>query len=403
MQQLLNKNIILGVSGGIAAYKSADLVRKLMELGAKVQVVMTASAHEFITPVTFQAISGRSVRDTLFDETAEAAMGHIELARWADYIVIAPATANTIAAITHGLANDLLTTLCLASDAPIAIAPAMNQAMWNAQATQYNIDILQNRGINILGPGVGEQACKEIGAGRMLEPMEIREEIIRHFSTTKQILAGYNILLTAGPTQEAIDPVRFISNHSSGKMGYALAEVAKKMGAKVTLVSGPTQLTAPKGIKVVSVTSAQEMLDAVMLTAHLADIFIAVAAVADYRLNSINQQKIKKSSDVLTLNLVKNPDILSEVSSMSTNRPFCVGFAAETDNLETYAREKLKSKNLDLVAANLITKDQETVFNSDNNALEIFLRDNSRISLSKTNKSRIAEKLLNLIAKVYTK
>ncbi len=399
MHSLSNKNIILGVCGGIAAYKSADLVRKFVEAGANVQVVMTTSAHKFITPTTFQALSGRPVRNTLFDDDAEAAMGHIELARWADAIIIAPATANTIASIAHGMASDLLTTLCLATQASISIAPAMNKAMWNAIATQTNVELLQQRGVAVFGPGIGEQACKEVGAGRMLEPVEIRAALAKNLAKNDQFLKGKTILITAGPTQEAIDPVRYISNHSSGKMGYAIAEKAAELGAEVTLISGPTQISSPGSIKFVSVISAEQMHDAVMSRVQKMDLFVAVAAVADYRIASMSKQKIKKSSDKLNLTPSKNPDILADVASLINNRPYCVGFAAETNNLDTYAQAKLKNKNLDMIAANLVHNDTDTVFNSDNNALEIFMRDNERISLIKASKQIIAEQLLTIIAR----
>ncbi len=399
MHTLKDKNIVLGVTGGIAAYKSADLVRRLREAGAHVQVVMSAHAREFVTPLTFQALSGYPVRDELFDEAAEAAMGHIELARWADLILIAPATANTIAKLAYGMADNLLTTICLATQASIYVAPAMNQAMWNNQATQGNLTRLSELGIETIGPGSGDQACGETGAGRMLEPVEIRDLLIDRLMPVKSdILAGKHVLLTTGPTREAIDPVRYISNHSSGKMGYAMAEAARDAGARVTVVAGPTSIPHPANVSIIPVESAKDMLQAVMKNASSADVFISVAAVADFRLKEIKDQKIKKSSDELNLNLIKNPDILATVAALEgENRPFCVGFAAETNDLESYARDKLARKNLDMIAANLVTNDSDSVFNSDSNTLEIFLRDNTKVSLEHAPKKVIARQLISLI------
>ncbi|MDO6459210.1 bifunctional phosphopantothenoylcysteine decarboxylase/phosphopantothenate--cysteine ligase CoaBC [Granulosicoccaceae sp. 1_MG-2023] len=398
MNALQNKNIVLGVCGGIAAYKSPDLVRRLAEAGANVQVVMTGHAREFVSPLTFQAVSGRAARDTLFDEAAEAAMGHIELARWADLILIAPATANTIARITHGLADDLLTTLCLATRAPLAVAPAMNQVMWSNPATQANIALLSQRGVSVLGPGCGDQACGETGAGRMLEPLVLREQVAALLDDTAQSLAGKSVLITAGPTREAIDPVRYISNHSSGKMGFAIAAAAAKAGARVTLIAGPTTIAPPAGCQVVAVESAAQMHQAVMEQAAQHAVFISVAAVADFRLKEVREQKMKKSADEITLTLIKNPDILADVAALQNGRPFCVGFAAETHDLENYAADKLARKNLDMICANLVQSGGDSVFNSDDNALEIFLRDGGRISLPSASKTRIAHTLVDLIA-----
>lgn len=406
MDNLSGKKIILGVCGGIAAYKSADLVRRLSEVGAVVQVVMTAHAESFITPMTFQALSGNPVRQSLFDESAEAAMGHIELARWADMILIAPATANFLAQLAHGLANDLLSTLCLATTADIAVVPAMNQAMWSNGATQKNVSLLESRGIAIFGPASGEQACGDVGSGRMLEPLAIREHVQSYFTApvnSKDTLVGKNILITAGPTREAIDPVRYISNHSSGKMGFALAQAAKDVGGSVTVISGPTVISQPEGITVIPVQSANDMLEEVMSRASDSDVFIAVAAVADYRVKETRHEKIKKSESEMTLTLVKNPDILSEVAGLKISRPFCVGFAAETNDLQTYARSKLERKNLDMIAANLVTNDNDSVFNSDSNTLEVFLRDSSHISLPHAPKHHIASQLIALIAEHYNK
>ena len=398
MKSLANKKIILGVCAGIAAYKSADLVRRLVEAGAQVQVVMTEHAAEFVTPLTYQALSGKPVRHQLFDEAAEAAMGHIELARWADLVLVAPATANFIAKLVHGLADDLLSTLCLATRAPIVIAPAMNQAMWENEATQANMSMLHDRGITVLGPGSGEQACGETGAGRMLEPLEIRAALMEVFVKPDQSLTARKVLLTTGPTREAIDPVRYISNHSSGKMGFAVAEAARDAGAGVTVISGPVSIRPPTGINVVGVQSADEMLAAVMQYAPHSDVFIGVAAVADFRLKNVETKKIKKSADELSLTLVKNPDILAAVAALKKSRPFCVGFAAETHDLNSYAKQKLKAKNLDMIAANLVTNDTDSVFNSDNNTLEIFLRDDRQVSLPHAPKRDIARQLIALIA-----
>ncbi len=406
MDNLRDKKIILGVCGGIAAYKCADLVRRLSEAGAEVQVVMTAHAESFITAMTFQALSGSIVRQSLFDESAEAAMGHIELARWADIILIAPATANIMAKLAHGLANDLLTTLCLATTADIAVVPAMNQAMWSNAATQANVATLKSHGIAIFGPASGDQACGDVGSGRMLEPLDIREHVDAHFAVlapSDGALAGKSVLLTAGPTREAIDPVRYISNHSSGKMGFALAEAARDAGANVTVIAGPTVISQPSGMTVIAVQSATNMLKEVMSRAEDNDVFVAVAAVADYRIKETSQEKIKKSDVELTLTLVKNPDILAEVAGLKTNRPFCVGFAAETNDLQTYARGKLERKNLDMIAANLVTNDKDSVFNSNSNTLEVFLRNSSHISFPHAPKRQIADQLIALIAKQLVK
>ncbi len=398
MNSLAKKKILLGVCGGIAAYKSADLVRKLIEAGAEVQVVMTRHAEEFISSLTFQALSGRPVRQALFDEQAEAAMGHIELARWADLVLIVPASANTIAKLAQGLADDLLSTLCLATRAPIAVAPAMNQAMWENKATQSNMAVLQNRDILVLGPASGEQACGETGAGRMLEPVEIRTLVGELFQKTDQSLAQKRVLLTTGPTREAIDPVRYISNRSSGKMGFALAEAASAAGAEVTVVAGPTSAPSPDSIELVRVESAKQMFDAVMQRAQQSDVFISVAAVADFRLKTAEQEKIKKTQNEITLTLEKNPDILATVAALDKNRPYCVGFAAETQDLHAYALDKLKRKNLDMIAANLVGKDERNVFNSDHNALDIFLRDHRTVSLPRNTKRQLARQLVELIA-----
>ncbi|EGR0669862.1 bifunctional phosphopantothenoylcysteine decarboxylase/phosphopantothenate--cysteine ligase CoaBC [Vibrio vulnificus] len=371
MQTLAGKKILLGISGGIAAYKCADLTRRLKERGAEVQVVMTKAAKEFITPLTMQAISGRPVSDSLLDPAAEASMGHIELAKWADLILLAPATADLIARMAAGMGNDLLTTLVLATDAPVAVSPAMNQQMYRNVATQENIATLSRRGMEIWGPAAGEQACGDVGPGRMLEPMQL-VALCEQFFQPKP-LQDKSILITAGPTREAIDPVRYITNHSSGKMGYALAQAAMQLGANVTLISGPVSLPTPVNVNRINVDSAQEMYDAVMAQASDHDIFISCAAVADYRPATIAEQKLKKTddSDEMTITMVKNPDIVASVSAMTENRPFTVGFAAETNDVEVYARRKLEKKKLDLLCANDVSVEGQG-FNSSDNAITLY-------------------------------
>ncbi len=401
---MVSKKIILGVTGGIAAYKAPELVRRLIDHGAEVQVVMTAAACEFVRPLVFQAVSGNEVHIELLDEQAEAGMGHIELARWASMVLIAPATANTIARLSVGIADDLLSTLCLATTAPVVIAPAMNSMMWEHAATSANIATLQSRGVRVLGPGVGSQACGETGAGRMLEPDDIVAALQGDVATgdTHQMSSGAlqntDVLITAGPTRESIDPVRFLSNHSSGKMGYAFAEAARSAGARVTLISGPVNLAAPDGVDRVEVTSAEDMHSEVMLRIKTPGIFISVAAVADYRIDAPSREKIKKTKDDLTLTLVRNPDILSAVAN-SANRPFCVGFAAETQNLEHYARLKLEEKNLDMIIANLVGNGR--AFGSDNNTVEVFWRDGGTQSFALQSKRALADSLIDLLAKRY--
>ncbi|WP_440885553.1 bifunctional phosphopantothenoylcysteine decarboxylase/phosphopantothenate--cysteine ligase CoaBC [Vibrio campbellii] len=371
MQTLAGKKILLGISGGIAAYKCAELTRRLIERGAQVQVVMTKAAKEFITPLTMQAVSGRPVSDSLLDPAAEASMGHIELAKWADLVLLAPATADLIARMSAGMGNDLLTTLVLATDSPVAVSPAMNQQMYRNVATQENIATLARRGMHIWGPAAGEQACGDVGPGRMLEPMQLVHLCEQFFQP--KLLAGKSVLITAGPTREAIDPVRYISNHSSGKMGFALANAAAQLGAKVTLVSGPVSLNTPAGVERINVASAKEMHDAVMAQAPSHDAFISCAAVADYRPENVASQKLKKTenNDQMTINMVKNPDIVATVANMTEQRPFTVGFAAETNDVETYARGKLMKKNLDMICANDVSV-QGQGFNSNNNAITLF-------------------------------
>jgi len=398
MQSLAGKKILLGISGGIAAYKCAELTRRLIERGAQVQVVMTKAAKEFITPLTMQAVSGRPVSDSLLDPAAEASMGHIELAKWADLVLIAPATADLIARMAAGMGNDLVSTAVLATEAPVAVAPAMNQQMYANVATQENIATLQRRGFNIWGPAAGEQACGDIGMGRMLEPMQLVEKCEAFFQP--KILQGKKVLITAGPTREAIDPVRFISNHSSGKMGYSLAQVAQQLGAEVTLVSGPVALASPENTTRINVESAKDMHKQVMNRAQESDIFIACAAVADYRPCSVADQKIKKTdeSDSMTISMVKNPDIVASVAKLEQSRPFTVGFAAETQDVEKYARNKLVKKNLDLICANDVSVEGQG-FNSSNNAMTLFWPE-GELNLPLNSKDKIAGEILAQISRL---
>lgn len=398
MQILQGKKILLGISGGIAAYKTPELVRRLKEHGAEVRVVMTEGAKAFITPLTLQAVSANAVSESLLDTQAELAMGHIELAKWADFILIAPATADIIAKIAAGMANDLLTTLCLATAAPIAIAPAMNQQMWHNQATQNNVATLSSWHYKLFGPGAGEQACGDIGLGRMLDVPELIELTCQALASLndnnnidEQPLAGQKWLITAGPTREAIDPVRYISNHSSGKMGFAIANAAKILGAEVIIISGPVNLETPKGCQKIAVTSAIEMHEQALLHAPNAAVFVACAAVADYRIDHIANEKIKKSQDTMQLTLIKNPDIVADVAAL-TDKPFTVGFAAETQDVEHYARDKLARKNLDMIAANNVATAGQG-FNSDNNALTVFTA-NTETSLPLMSKQALAKRLV---------
>lgn len=394
MTSLANKQILLGVTGGIAAYKSADLVRRLQDAGASVQVVMTPAAQEFITPLTLQALSGNPVHTQLLDPEAEAGMGHIQLARWADLVLIAPATADFMARLTQGMGNDLLTSICLATAAPIALAPAMNQGMWRNPATQDNLDLLIERKIHIFGPADGGQACGDIGPGRMLEPLQLVDAAASLFVNGS--LAGKKVVITAGPTREAIDPVRYLSNHSSGKMGYALAEAAAEAGARTILISGPTQLQTPARVERINVTSAQEMYDASMAAAKGCNLFIAAAAVADYRPEQIATQKLKKgAADSIALTLVKNPDIVANIAALQ-DKPFTVGFAAESEKLLEYGRAKLERKNLDLVIANNIS-DSQIGFNSDDNAVTLIDKDSTQ-ELSQRSKHQLARELIALLA-----
>jgi phosphopantothenoylcysteine decarboxylase/phosphopantothenate--cysteine ligase len=390
------KRILLGVTGGIAAYKSPDLVRRLRERGAEVQVVMTASAREFVTATTFQAVSGRPVRTDLWDAAAEAAMGHIELARWAEVVLIAPATADFLARLAAGQADDLLATLCLATEAPVAVAPAMNHIMWANAATQANVGTLQQRGIHIFGPGSGDQACGEVGEGRMLEPLELVDRIAGLPNGTGPLL-GRRVLISAGPTRERIDPVRFISNRSSGKMGFAVAQAAREAGAEVVLVSGPVSLPTPPGVRRIDVESAADMLAAVLKEVEGTDIFISTAAVADYRPARPADQKIKKTSDTLDLCMERTSDVLATVAARP-DRPFVVGFAAETESVEQNARLKLLKKNLDMIAANEVGHDK--AFDCADNQLIVLWR-NKRHELGKASKLALARQLVALIAESF--
>lgn len=396
---LHNKRILLGVTGGIAAYKSADLARRLQDAGAQVQVVMTSAAQEFITPLTLQALSGNPVHTELLDPEAEAGMGHIQLARWADLVFVAPATADFMARLTQGMGNDLLTSICLATAAPIALAPAMNQGMWRNASTQANLQTLLDRKIHVFGPADGGQACGDIGPGRMLEPLQLVEAAASLFQTG--ILAGKKVVITAGPTREALDPVRYLSNHSSGKMGYALAEAAAEAGAETILISGPTHLPCPSGVSRVDVISAEDMFTASQEYAPGCQVFIAAAAVADYRPLQIATQKIKKGeSETLRIELVKNPDIVASIAAR-VDKPFTVGFAAESENVIGYARNKLERKGLDLVIANNIST-PGIGFNSDDNAVTL-ISPHEMKEISSRSKTQLARELISFIAAAMVK
>jgi len=414
MDPLNGHKILLGVTGGIAAYKAAVLARGLIAAGATVRVVMSAGARAFVQPLTFQALTGHPVHTDLLDEAAEAAMGHIELARWADLVLIAPASANTLARLSHGLAEDLLGTLCLATDAPLVVAPAMNRLMWAHPATRANCATLAARGVRFIGPASGEQACGEVGAGRFEEPERIvaalraqafddptanptagaTSDAMDH--ATDDSLAGRQVLVTAGPTREPIDPVRYIGNRSSGRMGFAIAAEAVRRGARVTLVSGPVTLPTPAGVTRIDVERAHDMHTEVMQRAPSSEVFIAVAAVSDYRVVERSVHKLKKDGEPLTLSLVPNPDILGDVAA-GEPRPFCVGFAAETEKLEEHARMKLVAKRLDLIAANRVADADAPVFGSDDNAVELYWADGGHRSLPRAPKHDIARALLDTV------
>ena len=398
LERLSNKRILLGVTGSIAAYKSGEIIRRLRQYGAEVRVVMTHAASEFVTPMTFQALSGNPVHEHLLDTRAEAAMGHIELARWADAILVAPASADFLARLRLGRADDLLMAICLASDVPLAVAPAMNNRMWSDPATEDNIRVLRSRGILIFGPDTGEQACGETGPGRMQEPEALLAQLAEVFETGA--LAGLHVMVTAGPTREALDPVRYLSNKSSGKMGYAIASAAAEAGARVTLVSGPVSLAEPDRVQRISVTSANEMHEQVMLRMDDVDIFIGTAAVADYRPAEAAEQKIKKSEDELSIKLVRNPDILGNVKRRYP-AVYCVGFAAETENLEHHARSKLHEKDVDMIAANWVgDKAGEGGFDSEQNALRLVWRE-GEMELPMMAKAKLAQQLVAHIAQRY--
>jgi phosphopantothenoylcysteine decarboxylase/phosphopantothenate--cysteine ligase len=395
--QLANRRILLGVSGGIAAYKACELVRRLRDLGAQVRVVMTESATHFVSATTFQALSGEAVRVSLWDEQAEMAMGHIELARWAERIIIAPASADIIARLAHGMANDLLTTLCLASAAPLYVAPAMNQQMWAHPAVRENVDTLRRRGVHLLGPASGDQACGDIGSGRMLEPLELREALVASFGNGA--LRGLKVVVSAGPTYEDIDPVRFIGNRSSGRMGFAVAEAAAQAGAEVILVAGPVHQATPPGVaRRVDVRSAAQMHAAVLAATAGADIYVAAAAVGDYRPASVAVQKIKKHDGAgLSLELAENPDILGSLSAQTVH-PFLVGFAAETHDVAAYAQDKLQRKGLDMIAANQVG--DGLGFEAADNALNVYWPGGGA-ELPRAGKDQLARQLVERIAERY--
>ncbi len=395
MNSLQNKRIVLGVTGSIAAYKAADLVRRLREQGAEVRVVMTRAAMAFITPLTMQALSGSPVRTDLLDSQEESSMGHIELARWADVVLIAPASADTLARLAHGRSDDLLAAICLASDVPLLLAPAMNRSMWAHPATQSNVAVLEQRGVQLLGPVAGDQACGENGLGRFMEPADLVRHLSGFFMTGS--LGGQRVIITAGPTREAIDPVRYLGNRSSGKMGYAVARAAAEAGARVLLISGPVSLEQPEAVDCVRVESAEQMQRAVMDSINDCDIFISAAAVADYRPVSQAQDKIKKSAGELTIQFEPTPDILATVGRLPEG-PYTVGFAAETRAIHEYAHSKLLNKQLDMIAANDVSNGQG--FDKDDNALEVFWH-NGQLSLPLCSKEKLARKLIKVIAEQY--
>lgn len=393
-------NVVLGITGGIAAYKTPELVRRLRDRGADVQVVMTASAEEFVTATALQAVSGHPVRSSLWDKEAEASMSHIELARWADRVLIAPATAELMARLAGGAASDLLTTLCLATEAPLAIAPAMNHVMWSNPAVQANRELLEGRGVQILGPDHGSQACGETGAGRMLDPDQIAAEICGPQLVPRapdSLLEGMTLLVTAGPTREPIDPVRYITNRSSGKMGYAIARAAAAQGAKVLLISGPVNLPEPQGVEVCNVQTAEQMYAETHARIAAADVFIGAAAVSDYRASSSASQKIKKSAATMSLELVRSPDILASVAALA-DAPFTVGFAAETENVREYAVGKLERKKLDMIVANKVGDD--CGFDCDDNAVQVYWENGER-AFPLVAKTELAHQLIELVAERY--
>ncbi len=394
--QLYNRNIILCICGGIAAYKMAETVRLLKNAGANVQIVMTTAAQQFVTPLSLQALSGQPVRSSLFDQEAEAAMSHIELARWADLVVIAPATANMIAKLANGICDDLITTLITATTAPVIFAPAMNSQMWLNAINQTNVKKLIEKQWQQLGPNTGDLACGEHGSGRMVEPSELKQAVVAYFTTIGP-LNGVNLTITAGPTRESIDPVRYISNRSSGKMGFALAQAALNLGANVTLVAGPVNLPTPKGVKRINVETADQMLNE--CCNNPGELFIACAAVADYRVKEIAPEKIKKGADTLALQLIKNPDILQTIAE---NHPsiFTVGFAAETDKLKQHALEKLKTKKIHLIAANLVGEQLDSGFESDNNQLYLYWNEGG-VLIPNAPKTTVAKELMTIVSQQF--
>jgi phosphopantothenoylcysteine decarboxylase/phosphopantothenate--cysteine ligase len=395
MNNMQGQRVLLGVTGSIAAYKSPDIVRRLQEQGAEVLVVLTASAEKLVSPTVFQAVSGKPVRGDIWDEQAEAAMGHIELAKWADLVLIAPATANVIAQLAAGSAENLLTTICLATEAQVALAPSMNQAMWNDAATQANCDVLRKRNILFIGPDEGSQACGDSGPGRMTEPADIVSRLSR--GGAKGPFEGLSILITAGPTREAIDPVRFVSNRSSGKMGFAVARAAADAGAKVTLIAGPVNLPTPPRVERINVESTQQMFDATMERIAAVDMYIGAAAISDYRPQETAGQKIKKSAATFVLEMVKSPDLLATIAGLSDG-PFTVGFAAETEKLEQHATDKLNRKQLDMIIANLVG--ENLCFDADENEVVVLWND-GRQPLPKSSKPELARQLVDLIASRY--
>jgi phosphopantothenoylcysteine decarboxylase/phosphopantothenate--cysteine ligase len=395
MSDIQGRRVLLGVTGSIAAYKSPDIVRRLKDQGAEVRVVLTASAEKLVSPTVFQAVSGEPVRGDIWDEQAEAAMGHIELAKWADLILIAPATANLIAQLAAGSAENLLTTICLASEAPVTLAPSMNQAMWRDAATQANCDVLRKRNVMFIGPDDGEQACGDVGPGRMSEPANIVSRMARGGESGP--FEGLRIMVSAGPTREAIDPVRFVSNRSSGKMGFALAKAAADAGAEVTLIAGPVSLPTPPRVERIDVETTQQMCDAALANIGDMDIYIGAAAISDYRPKQAAVQKIKKSADTFTLEMLKSPDLLATIAALE-NCPFTVGFAAETEKLEQHATDKLNRKKLNMIVANLVG--EKLCFDADDNEVIVLWQD-GRLSLPKLSKQELARQLVDVVATRY--
>jgi phosphopantothenoylcysteine decarboxylase/phosphopantothenate--cysteine ligase len=395
MSDIQGRRVLLGVTGSIAAYKSPDIVRRLKDQGAEVRVVLTSSAEKLVSPTVFQAVSGEPVRGDIWDEQAEAAMGHIELAKWADLILIAPATANLIAQLATGSAENLLTTICLASEAPVTLAPSMNQAMWRDAATQANCDVLRKRNVMFIGPDDGEQACGDVGPGRMTEPANIVSRLARGGESGP--FEGLRIMVSAGPTREAIDPVRFVSNRSSGKMGFALAKAAADAGAEVTLIAGPVNLPTPPRVERIDVETTQQMCDEALARVGDMDIYIGAAAISDYRPRQAAAQKIKKSADTFTLEMIKSPDLLATVAALESG-PFTVGFAAETEKLEQHATDKLNRKKLNMIVANLVG--ENLCFDADDNEVIVLWQD-GRQPLAKLSKQELARQLVNIVATRY--